>query len=76
MAEQLPASYCEKKKRGKGPMVRPHAYLNGGVTHPVQQAQWPFFNTACSLPLFTGTPNANANAGGNKSDLVGMRNTE
>ena len=45
-------------------MVRPHAYLNGGVTHPVQQAQWPFFNTACSLPLFTGTPNANANAGG------------
>ena len=56
-----------KKKRRKGPMVRPHAYLNGGVTHPVQQAQWPFFNTACSLPLFTGTPNANTNAGGNKS---------
>ena len=43
MAKQLPASYCEKKKRRKGPMVRPHAYLNGGVTQPVQQAQWPFF---------------------------------
>ena len=48
-------------------MVRPHAYLNGGVTHLVQQAQWAFFNTACSLPLFPGTPNANTNAGGNKS---------
>ena len=43
MAEQFPASYCEKKKKErKRPMVRPHAYLNVGITHLVQQAQWPF----------------------------------
>lgn len=66
------ASQLLKKKR---PMVRPDAYLNGGVKsyiHLVQQAQWPFFNTASALPFFTG-PRMRTWEGPN---FAGMRNSE
>ena len=55
-------------------MVRPHAYLNGGVTHPVQQAQWPFLTRPALCHCLQGPRTRTRTLEG--TNLVGMRNTE